>query len=113
MIFDMEKKRLYKDLVDWVECVCPAEDCYNCPISHYNNGKECSCSEFVGRYPASALKLLRDRVKEVQSEAEIEKELEGMEMENVVNVEDVKNIEENMGIPPAVSYPGSPALSGV
>ena len=100
MIFDMEKKKLYKDLVDWVECVCPAENCNVCPISHYNNGKECSCSEFVEWYPASALRLLRDRVKKVQSEAEIEKELEDMEMENVVNVEDVKNIEENMGIPP-------------
>ena len=33
MIFDMEKKKLYKDLVDWVECNCPVEDCYCCPIN--------------------------------------------------------------------------------
>ena len=103
MIFDMEKKKLYKDLVDWVECNCPVENCNDCPINHYNNGEKISCSKFVELYPERALKMLRDRVKEVQSEAEIEKELEGMKMENMENmenVEDVKNIEENMGIPP-------------
>lgn len=100
MIFDMKEKKLYRDLEDWVECNCLVENCKDCPISSYNNGKNCSCVEFVELYPDSALRLLRDRVKKVQSEAEIEKELEDMEMENVVNVEDVKNIEENMGIPP-------------
>ena len=78
MIFDMEKKKLYKDLVDWVECNCPVEDCYCCPINHYNNGEKISCSKFVELYPERALKMLRDRVKEVQSEAEVKNELEGM-----------------------------------
>ena len=88
MIFDTKKKKLYRDLVDWVECTCPVEDCNDCPINHYNNGKECSCTEFVEWYPVSALRLLRDRVKEVQSEIEVKNELEGMEMENVENVKD-------------------------
>lgn len=103
MIFDMEKKKLYKDLVDWVECNCPVENCNDCPISYHNNGKKCRCSKFVELYPERVFRLLEDRVKEVQSEAEIEKELEGMKMENmenVENVEDVKNIKEDMGIPP-------------
>ena len=96
MIFDMEKKKLYKNLVDWVECNCPVEDCYCCPINHYNNGEKISCSKFVELYPDNALRLLRDRVKEVQSEAEVKNELEGMEMENVENVKDTtKGIMEN------------------
>lgn len=123
MIFDMKKKKLYRDLEDWVECNCPVEDCEDCPINSYNNGKECGCVMFVTLYPDSALELLRDRVKEVQSEAEIKKELEGTEMENMVNMENVMNmkknqiwvIEENapplchlLGVPPyrAFSYKG-------
>ena len=99
MIFDMEKKKLYRDLVDWVECVCPVEDCYNCPISHYNNGKECCCSKFVELYPDNALRLLRDRVKEVQNEAEAEKELEKMVKEDMKDMENVENAKENqMGV---------------
>ena len=39
MIFDVKKKKLYRDLEDWVECNCPVEDCNDCPISNYNNGK--------------------------------------------------------------------------
>lgn len=98
MIFDMKKKKLYRDLEDWVECNCLAEKCIDCPISGYNNGKKCICSEFVKLYPDSTLELLWDRVKEVQSEAEIKKELEGVEMENMENVKDMENMEnmENM-----------------
>ena len=90
MIFDVKKKKLYRDLEDWVECNCPVEDCNDCPISNYNNGKNCGCVEFVELYPDSTLRLLRDRVKEVQSEVEIKKELEGVEMGKVENMENVK-----------------------
>lgn len=97
MIFDIKKEKLYRDLEDWVECNCPVEDCNECPIGYHNNGKKCRCSKFVVLYPDSALELLRDRVKEVQSEAEIKKELEGTEMENMENMENVVNVKE---IPP-------------
>lgn len=95
MIFDMKEKKLYRDLEDWFESVCPAENCRNCPISSCNNGKKCSCAMFVDLYPDDALRLLRDRVKEVQSEVEIKKELEDVEMENMENMENVENVKEN------------------
>lgn len=95
MIFDMKKKKLYRDLEDWVECVCPVEDCNECPIGYHSNGKKCGCSAFVDMYPDSALELLRGRVKEVQSEDEIKKELEGVEMENMENVGNMENVKEN------------------
>ena len=95
MIFDMKKKKLYRDLEDWVECNCPVDDCNSCPIGFNNNGKKCRCSKFVKLYPDSALRLLRDRVKEVQSEAEIQKELEDMDMENMGNMENMVNMKEN------------------
>ena len=95
MIFDMKKKKLYRDLEDWVECNCPVEDCNDCPIGFNNNGKKCRCSKFVELYPDSTLRLLRDRVKEVQSEVEIKKELEGVEMGNMENMENVENVKEN------------------
>lgn len=94
MIFDMKKKKLYRDLEDWIECNCPVKNCNECPIGSYNNGEKCVCSKFVVLYPNRALKLLRDRVKEVQSEAEVKKELEDAEMENMEN----KVVEEN--VPP-------------
>ena len=120
MIFDTKKKKLYRDLEDWVECNCPVEDCNDCPINSYNNGKKCNCVKFVELYPDNALRLLRDRVKEVQSEAEIKKELEGVEMGNMENMMNVKEnqigvIEENapplchlLGVRPyqAFSYEG-------
>lgn len=120
MIFDMKKEKLYRNLEDWVECNCPVKDCNDCPIGFNNNGKKCICSEFVERYPDSAPRLLWDRVREVQSEAEIKKELEGAEMGNMENVENVKEnqiwvIEENvpllchlLGVHPyrAFSYKG-------
>ena len=91
MIFDMKKEKLYRNLEDWVECNCPpVEDCNDCPIGFNNNGKKCRCSQFVKLYPDSALRLLWDSVKEVQSEAEIKKELEDVEMENMENMENVK-----------------------
>lgn len=100
MIFDMKKKKLYRDLEDWVECNCPVEDCNDCLISFNNNGKKCSCSKFVELYPASTLWLLQDRVKEVQSEIEAKKELEDVKMENMENMVNVKEnqigaVEEN------------------
>ena len=95
MIFDVKKKKLYRDLEDWVECNCPVEDCNDCPISNYNNGKNCGCVEFVELYPDSTLRLLRDRVKKVQSEVEIKKELEGVEMKNMENMENMENVKEN------------------
>ena len=98
MIFDMKKEKLYRDLEDWVECNCPVEDCNDCPISSYNNGKNCSCVEFMELYPDSALRLLWDSVKEVQSEVEIKKELEGVEMENMENVENMENMEDVMNM---------------
>ena len=120
MIFDMKKKKLYRDLEDWVECNCPVEDCNDCPIGFNNNGKKCRCSEFVKLYPDSALRLLWDSVKDVQSEVEIKKELEDVEMENMENMMNVKEnqvgvIEENapplchlLGVRPyqAFSYEG-------
>ena len=117
MIFDTKKEKLYRDLEDWVECNCPVEDCNDCPIGFNNNGKKCRCSKFVELYPDSALRLLWDRVKEVQSEVEIKKELEGVEMENMVNVKENQTgvVEENapplchlLGVRPyqAFSYEG-------
>ena len=94
MIFDTKKKKLYRDLEDWVECNCPVEDCNDCPIGFNNNGKKCRCSKFVKLYPDSALRLLWDSVKEVQNEAEIQKELEGVEMGNMGNMENMVNMKE-------------------
>ena len=95
MIFDMKKEKLYRNLEDWVECNCPVEDCNDCPISFNNNGKKCSCSKFVELYPDSALRLLWDSVKEVQSEIEAKKELEDVEMENMENMGNMENVKEN------------------
>ena len=88
MIFDMKKEKLYRNLEDWVECNCPVEDCNDCPIGFNNNGKKCRCSGFVKLYADSALRLLWDSVKEVQSEVEIKKELEDMDMENMENMKE-------------------------
>ena len=90
MIFDIKHEELYKDLEDWLRGNCPARDCCVCPIGICNNRRECSCGELIRDYPAEALKILKENgiVKEVQSEAEVKEELEGMEMENVENVKD-------------------------
>ena len=95
MIFDMKKRMLYRDLEDWLETDCPVENCKDCPIGFNNNGKKCRCSQFMKLYPDSALRLLWDSVKEVQSEAEIQKELEDVKMENMGNMENMENVKEN------------------
>lgn len=95
MILDKKRNEVYRDLEDWLECNCPAEDCQSCPISSYKNGKGSLCGDFMRDFPERVLELLKDRIVEVQNEAEVKKEMEKMNKAENETENQMENQKEN------------------